>query len=101
MSVEGKWNVTMDTPLGTLRFAWEFTNANGQWEGRMLGQGPISDSQLHDIRVSGDSVSFKTTTTSPMGPIDLTFEGNIADGRLSGRCKTRFGDNDFSAVRGA
>jgi hypothetical protein len=98
MSVEGKWNVTMDTPLGRLEFAWEFTKTDGDWEGRLIGQGLISSSELRDIRVGDGSVSFETTK-SPMGPVDLKFEGNIAEDRLSGRCKTKFGDNDFSAVR--
>jgi hypothetical protein len=99
MSVEGKWNVTMDTPLGTLQFAWEFTKIDGRWEGRLIGQGLVSDSRLRGIRVSDGTVSFETTTSSPLGPVDLKFEGTIVEDRLGGRCRTRFGDNDFSAVR--
>lgn|SRR5688500_8293728 len=99
MSVAGKWNVTMQTPLGTMKFVWDFANDNGQWRGQMIGQGPIKDSELKDIQVQGDAVSFATTTQSPMGALQLTFEGAVTPETIVGTCKTKFGDNQFSASR--
>jgi hypothetical protein len=99
MSIEGRWNVTMDTPVGTLNFTWSFVNENGRWSGRMPGQGVIKDSDLRDIDVRGDAVSFATTTQSPMGPLDLSFTGAPAAHEMPGVCRSRFGEFRFSATR--
>lgn len=99
MSIAGKWNVTMDTPLGTMKFMWDFAETGNQWSGQMLGQGPIKDSELRAIQVQGDCVSFETTTQSPMGALQLTFLGTLGNDSIVGTCKTRFGDNAYSATR--
>jgi hypothetical protein len=99
MSVAGKWNVTMDTPLGTLRCTWEFANDAGVWRGKMIGQGPVGDAELQSVRVDGGALTFQTTTRTPMGSIDLTVVGTASSDSLQGTCKTRFGDTPFSASR--
>jgi hypothetical protein len=99
MSIAGQWAVTMSTPLGTMRFTWEFTNEVGGWRGAMTGQPPVADSELHSIKVADDTVSFQTTTPSPMGALDLAFMGTVANNDMTGTCKTRFGDSAFTAQR--
>jgi hypothetical protein len=99
MSIAGKWHVTMQTPVGTMKFAWDFANDTGGWRGRMIGQGPVGDSELRLVRLNGDALSFETTTKSPMGPLQLTFIGTVMADSMTGTCKTKFGDNQFSAVR--
>ena len=99
MSVAGKWNVSMDTPIGTMSFVWEFENADGVWVGKMIGQGPVSDSDLRAIQVTDDSMSFETTTKSPLGALELRFQAAVADNAMMGTCKTKFGDQTFSAVK--
>jgi hypothetical protein len=100
MSVEGKWNVTMQTPLGTLRFSWDLANDGGAWRGRMLGQPPVGDSDLRSISVDGDALAFETTARSPMGPLELAFTGTVAADAITGVCKTAYGEFGFSAARG-
>lgn len=99
MSVAGKWNVTMQTPLGTVRFTWDLTSENGAWRGRMLGHGPVGDSDLRSIQVDGDALTCETTTRSPMGPLELSFSGTVEADALSGVCRTTYGDYAFSGVR--
>ncbi len=99
MSIAGKWNVTMNTPVGTMKFGWELVDEDGAWRGRMIGQGMVKDSHLRDIQVQGDTVSFATTTQSPMGALELTFQGAVAGDALPGVCKTSYGEFAFSAVR--
>lgn len=99
MSIAGRWNVTMHTPIGTMRFAWDFANEAGQCRGRMVGQPPVGDSELSSVQLNGDAVSFETTTKSPMGPLQLAFVGTVAADTMTGTCKTKFGDNAFTAAR--
>jgi hypothetical protein len=99
MSIAGQWAVTMSTPIGTMQFTWEFASEGSGWKGAMIGQPPVGNSELRSIDVSGDAVSFQTTTPSPMGALDLAFTGLVANEAMTGTCKTRFGDNAFAAKR--
>jgi len=99
MNVAGKWNVTMDTPVGTMKFTWDLANESGEWRGKMLGQAPVGDSDLRSIRVEGNMLSCETTTRSPMGPLELAFEGAVSADSMTGTCKTKFGGYQFSATR--
>jgi len=98
MSVEGQWNVTMDTPLGKQQFTLSFKQAGGAWSGTMVG-GRTGTSELTAIKVDGGAVSFETNVNSPMGSLKLTMIGNVTGDALSGVCKTSFGDANFTGVR--
>ena len=100
MSAAGKWNVTMQTPIGTLNFAWDLVDEGANWRGHMTGQPPVGNSELSTIRVEGEAVSFETTAQSPMGALKLAFSGSVNGDSMQGVCKTKFGDNRFSAQRG-
>lgn len=97
MSVEGKWSITMNTPIGRQDFVWDIRQAAGGWTGSMIAKSGTSE--LTDVKVAGDTVSFATTVKSPMGTIHVTFSGAVAEDTVSGICKTTFGDNAFSGVR--
>jgi hypothetical protein len=99
MSVAGRWQVTMPTPIGTMKFLWELEEASGTWRGNMSGEPPVGNSDLRNIQVNGEAVSFMTTVKSPMGALDVTFNGTASGDALQGVCKTSYGDNKFSAVR--
>jgi hypothetical protein len=98
MSIAGKWQVSMDTPIGTQKFTWDLRQAGTVWTGTMDGQAGVSE--LTDIQVNGESVSFGTRIASPMGTIDVAFSGTASGGQIGGVCKTRFGDMRFSGQRG-
>ena len=99
MSIAGKWRVTMPTPIGTLNFVWDLVEQGGAWRGQMSGEPPVGNSELTGIEVAGDTATFQTTVQSPMGSLPVTFKGTAADDKMTGTCKTRFGDNQFVAVR--
>jgi hypothetical protein len=98
MTAAGKWNITMDTPLGTQKFTWDLQPAGTGWKGTMVSQG--GPSELTDIRVDGNSVGCSTQVNSPMGAIQLAFSGSVSGDAISGTCKTLFGDQKFSGQRG-
>lgn len=97
MSVAGKWQLSMETPIGTQKFTWDLQQAGGGWKGTMDGQAGVTE--LTDIKVDGGNVSFGTRVNSPMGTIDLAFSGAAADNQIGGVCKTLFGDLRFSGQR--
>ncbi|HEY4367311.1 MAG TPA: hypothetical protein VGN07_08770 [Steroidobacteraceae bacterium] len=97
MSIAGKWNVTMDTPIGTQQFTWDLQESAGAWTGTMNSQGGLS--QLSGVKVEGDKLSFDTKVKSPMGSVNLAFSGAVSGAKVSGICKTMFGDIAFAGVR--
>jgi hypothetical protein len=97
MSVAGKWNVSMDTPIGTQKFVWELQEAGGGWVGTMDAQ--TGRAELTQIKVNGDDVAFETRINSPMGAIHLTFQGVVSGDQISGACKTTFGNSQFTGSR--
>ena len=99
MSVAGTWRVTMPTQIGTLQFVWDIAEEGERWRGKMSGQAPVGNSELKDIKVTGGTISFLTTVQSPMGALQVTFTGTAAGENMTGTCKTRFGDNPFTAIR--
>lgn len=97
MSVAGKWNVTMDTPMGTQKLTWDFQPSGAGWTGTMDGTAGRAD--LTDIAVDGSNVSFRSRVSTPMGALNLTFQGAANGDRISGVCKTMFGDAKFEGSR--
>lgn len=98
MSVEGQWNVTMDTPMGTQQFSLTFVQAVGTWSGTMVG-GRTGTAELSSVKVEGAAVSFEAKVNSPMGSVKLSMSGTVAGDAISGVCKTMFGNADFKGVR--
>jgi hypothetical protein len=56
-------------------------------------------SELKDVRVDGDQVAFQSKVSTAMGQIHVAFSGAVAGDRISGNCKTAYGDMPFSAQR--
>ncbi len=98
MSVEGQWNVTMETPLGTQRFSLKFSQSAGAWSGTMVAE-KTGASELSALKVDGATVSFETKVSSPMGPLKLDMSGTVQGDTLTGVCKTMLGNANFSAMR--
>lgn len=97
MSVEGQWNVSMDTPLGKQQFSLNFAQAGGAWSGTMAGA--RGTTELVGVKVDGGTVSFETTVNGPMGSLKLNMSGTVDGNAIKGVCKTMFGNADFAGTR--
>jgi hypothetical protein len=49
--------------------------------------------------VSGDSVGCNARVTTPLGQVDVTFDGAITGDKIGGTCRTQFGNFQFSGER--
>lgn len=97
MSVAGKWNVTMDTPIGTQKFSWDLKSAGGDWTGTM--EAANGRAELKDIKVNGDAVAFEADVSTPMGAVHVAFDGAASGDRITGTGKTMFGNFQFTGSR--
>ena len=87
MSAAGTWNMTIDTPLGKQHARLELTeNADGSWQGISHSTDSGETSDLTDISVSGDEVSWQQAVTKPM-KLNLKCTITIDGDTLSGKAK--------------
>ena len=98
MSVAGKWNVTMETPIGTQKFVWDLQSQAGAWSGTMAAS--TGTTALTNIEADGQKFSCESDVSSPMGSIHVAFSGEVIGDTVTGSCRTQFGNSAFTGTRG-
>jgi hypothetical protein len=97
MSVDGSWNVTMDTPMGKRSAALTLKAEGGTLTGTMGGDG--GSTAIYDGTVNGNTVAWKTNIQQPMA-LTLEFSATVAGDALSGSVKLgMFGNAPLSGTR--
>ena len=81
MSVDGTWNIEMDTPLGTRPAVLTLKADGTTLTGTMGGDEGTTD--IYDGTANGDNLSWKTDITQPM-PLTLEFSAAIDGDALTG-----------------
>jgi hypothetical protein len=95
--VNGKWNVTMNTPMGAQKSTLSLTVSGTTLTGKMEGaQGALD---IKDGKANGNDLSWTADLTQPM-PIKLEFSGKVDGDKISGSVKLgAFGNASFSGTR--
>ena len=97
MSVDGTWNLTMETPMGERRSTLTLSTAGGTLTGKQEAEGNTTD--IAEGTVNGNDVSWKVSITNPM-PLTLTFSGTVDGNSLTGSADTgMFGSFPFQGTR--
>ena len=94
MDVTGVWDVTINTPIGSLAVVYSFTDDDGI-AGTATGKGETVP--LHDIVVDRQRVTWRQSVTKPMR-LNLEFDVEVDGDRLTGH--SRAGRLPRSAVTG-
>ncbi|MGD1049694.1 MAG: hypothetical protein ABR947_01325 [Solirubrobacteraceae bacterium] len=84
MSVDGKWNITLNTPMGQQTSTIELISDGSGLTGTQSGNnesGPI-----YDGSVEGDTATWKVNITRPM-PLTVTFNATVEGDSISGTAK--------------
>jgi hypothetical protein len=97
MSVDGTWNLTMQTPMGERRATLVITSEGGTLKGKQSADGNSID--IFEGTVKGNDVSWKVSITNPM-PLTLQFTGAVEGDKLSGKMSAgALGNWPFSGAR--
>lgn len=97
MSVDGTWNITMQTPLGARDAKLTLSTAGGTLTGTMSGDAGATE--IADGAVDGNKASWKADITDPMA-LTLEFSATIDGDTLSGSVKLgMFGNAPLSGTR--
>jgi hypothetical protein len=97
MAVDGDWDISVETPIGTRGATLSLSTAGGALTGTQAADG--QSTSITDGRVDGDKVSWKVAIVSPM-PMTLEFEGTVDGDKITGHANAgAFGAMPFSGKR--
>ena len=98
MSVDGKWNIVVKSPMGDQKATLELKSDGGTLTGTQAGaQGSM---EIANGKVDGNAVSWSNSITSPM-PMTLEFTGTVDGDKISGNVKAgAFGSFGWAGERG-
>jgi hypothetical protein len=80
-SIDGSWNLDVQTPMGPQTGTLEVTSDGGSLTGSTTNNGETVD--IFEGTVDGDSASWKANVTKPF-PMTLTFNVTVQDDAMSG-----------------
>jgi hypothetical protein len=94
--VQGKWNITIKTPMGDKSGVLEL-NVSGK-----TLTGSLSDAEHHvaisDGRIEGNKLSWKAKITKPLN-LSFKFTAIVEQDRISGDARHMLGAATFSGTR--
>jgi len=98
MAADGKWQLTINTPLGaqesTLTISTSGASLTGTQSAASGDEKPIEDG-----KVSGDQISWKASISKPMA-MTLEFSATVEGDSMTGSVKLgMFGTQSFRGVR--
>jgi hypothetical protein len=99
MSVDGTWDIVINSPMGAQKASITLASNGAALTGTQAaaqGSGPLENG-----KVDGNNVSWSAKISSPM-PMTLDFTGTVDGDNLSGSVKAgAFGSFPFSGSRSA
>jgi hypothetical protein len=99
MSIDGKWNTVVKSPMGDQKSEVTFKAEGSTLTGTAVAQG--NSQALQDGKIDGNAISWKISITTPM-PMTLEFTGTLDGDKMSGNVKAgAFGSFPWSGERAA
>jgi hypothetical protein len=96
MSADGKWNTTINSPMGVQQGSLDIKTSGDSFTGTMTSQMGAQDISGS---VDGDKLSWSTSITSPM-PLTLTFNVSVDGDKMTGSVQAgAFGSSPLTGVR--
>lgn len=97
MSVDGKWSLTVKSPMGAQKSDMDLKSDGNTLTGSSSGAG--GSQQITDGKVDGNNVFWKAAISTPM-PMTLEFSGTVSGDSMSGNVKAgNFGSFPFEGTR--
>jgi hypothetical protein len=99
MSADGKWEISMNTPMGAQSATLDLKEEGSVLTGTMSAAAAPGPLDVTDGKVDGDNLTWKAALTQPM-PINLEFSAKVDGDKISGNVKLgTFGDATFEGTR--
>ncbi len=97
MSIDGTWQITIQTPMGAQQSKLEAATDGAALSGTFAAEGEIQS--IYEGSIDGDTATWKVDVTKPF-PLNITFTGTIAGDEMTGDAKAgMFPASPFIAER--
>jgi len=97
MSVDGNWNITMNTPMGERKATLSLKSAGASLTGTQAAE--AGSAEIADGKIDGNKVSWKVSISNPM-PLTLDFSGTYNGNAMEGLMGVGFmGSFPFTGTR--
>jgi hypothetical protein len=97
MSVDGTWQMTLQTPMGAQSTTVELVSDGSSLTGTQSGNG--ESGAIYDGSVDGDTATWKIDITRPM-KLTVTFSATVEGDSISGSAKAgMFPKSSFTGTR--
>jgi hypothetical protein len=97
MSVDGTWQITVQTPMGPQASTIELVSDGNALTGTQSGN--EGTTAIHDGSVNGDTATWKVDITKPMS-LTVTFTATVEGDSISGTAKAgMFPKSTFAGAR--
>jgi pyruvate,water dikinase len=97
--IGGEWELAWDTPMGHIDAVLTL-QANGKKVTGILDAEGVTQ-EIRDGRAKDNSFSFKASAQTPMGKLNLTFDGAVEGDQMSGSIKAMMMKMAFAGTRRA
>lgn len=99
MSVDGSWNITMNTPMGERKATLTLKSNGTTLTGTQAAEQGSAD--IAEGKVDGNKLSWKVSIQQPM-PLTLDFSGTVTGDAMAGEMGVGFmGSFPFTGTRAA
>ena len=85
MSVDGTWELTLDTPMGAQKATLTLASEGDSLTGKLTG-GPAGALEIEHGKIDGNDISYKFNITSPMA-IEVEVTATVDGDSISGSAK--------------
>lgn len=97
MSVDGRWNLVLQTPMGDQNSTLEVLSNGEALTGNLVS--PMGSAAIYSGSVKGNDLTWKVDITSPMN-MTLDFSATVDGNALVGKAKAgMFGSMTFTGTR--
>jgi hypothetical protein len=97
MSVDGTWNITVQTPMGAQSSTVELVADGANLTGTQSGNG--ESGPIYDGQIDGEVATWKVDITRPL-PLTVTFTATVDGESISGTARAgAFPPSPFSGSR--
>lgn len=98
MAADGKWQLTINTPLGAQQSVLNISTSGVSLSGTQSAASG-DEKPIEEGKISGDQISWKASITKPMA-MTLEFSATVQGDAMTGSVKLgMFGTQSFRGVR--
>lgn len=97
VNASGKWEVTLESPMGTMQFNLELLQEGSSLSGKFISQ--YATSEFTGGKVSGNEIFFTFSLTFGGQSLDLTFSAVIEGDTMRGTVQSQMGSMEFTGKR--